>query len=234
MCPCTQTNGAHRFRVDGTGTVHASAYKDAAGNTIGATGPEGPAGPAGPAGPTGPQGPQGIPGIGLPAGTVLPFDGQTPPPGFLLCDGQAYNSGDYPELFAAIGTTWGSASNGFKVPDLRGRFLRGADDGAGMDPDVNSRVPGDPAGGTTGVGSSQADATRRPNTAFGTSVAGSHTHSVSSESWPSGVGTFELGFPGPGTVSYLNPAGDHTHQIASGGDAETRPKNAAVKFIIKY
>jgi hypothetical protein len=35
-------------------------------------------------------------------------------------------------------------------------------------------------------------------------------------------------------VCYLSPAGDHSYQVASGGDAETRPKNAAVKFIIKY
>lgn len=67
-----QTSGTTVFRVDGGGTVHASAYLDANGNPVGAQGPAGPAGPAGAAGPIGPPGPQG-PGFTLPFNTSGSF-----------------------------------------------------------------------------------------------------------------------------------------------------------------
>jgi hypothetical protein len=45
--------------------------------------------------------------------------------GWLLCDGTSYNRVDYPSLFAAISTTWGSASGStFNVPNLNAAFLR--------------------------------------------------------------------------------------------------------------
>lgn len=52
-------------------------------------------------------------------------------PGFLLCDGAVHPRLRYPKLFAAIGTLYttnGVASTAFQVPDLRGRFIRGAGD----------------------------------------------------------------------------------------------------------
>jgi microcystin-dependent protein len=53
----------------------------------------------------------------------------TVPSGWLFCDGRAYSSTDYPNLYAIIGQAYGtgdSGSNDFNVPDLRGTFLRGA------------------------------------------------------------------------------------------------------------
>lgn len=53
------------------------------------------------------------------AGGILPF-------GWLPCDGTSYLRSDYPALFAAIGTVWGSVdATHFNVPDLRGRVLVG-------------------------------------------------------------------------------------------------------------
>jgi microcystin-dependent protein len=46
-------------------------------------------------------------GGGLPVGTVIHFASATPPDGYLLCDGSFVKKGDYPDLFAVIGTTWG-------------------------------------------------------------------------------------------------------------------------------
>src|SRR3954447_20161114 len=62
------------------------------------------------------------------AGEIKHFGGATVPAGYLECDGAAISRANYPELFAAIGTTWG-AGNGattFNLPDLKtaGRFLR--------------------------------------------------------------------------------------------------------------
>ena len=54
----------------------------------------------------------------------------TLPDGFLWCDGSEYSRSEYPELFAAIGTYYGSGdgSTTFNVPDLTGRSAVGADD----------------------------------------------------------------------------------------------------------
>jgi len=53
----------------------------------------------------------------------------------LKCDGAAVSRSTYANLFSVIGTTWGvgNGSTTFNVPDLRGLFLRGFDDGAGVD-----------------------------------------------------------------------------------------------------
>lgn len=62
-------------------------------------------------------------------GSVLPFAGTTAslPVGTLLCDGASYLRADYPDLFTAIGTVWGSAdSTHFNVPDLRSVAIIGA------------------------------------------------------------------------------------------------------------
>jgi microcystin-dependent protein len=63
---------------------------------------------------------------GVPIGTILDFAGPTAPDGFLICDGSAYDSGNYPDLFAVIGTAWGGdGSPNFNVPDLRDTFTKG-------------------------------------------------------------------------------------------------------------
>ena len=61
-----------------------------------------------------------------PVGTVVAFAGNSLPSGWLWCDGSQYSRSSYPALFSAIGTTYGDASiSTFKVPDLRGQFIRG-------------------------------------------------------------------------------------------------------------
>lgn len=68
-----------------------------------------------------------------PTGAITPFAGSTIPAGWLLCDGSSVSRTQYPDLFTAIGTTWGSASGStFNVPDLRGRTLIGAGTGTGL------------------------------------------------------------------------------------------------------
>lgn len=55
--------------------------------------------------------------------------------GWLECDGSAIDRSDYAELFAAIGTKYGSGNgvSTFNIPDYRGYFLRGWDHGRGVD-----------------------------------------------------------------------------------------------------
>lgn len=66
-------------------------------------------------------------------GTVLPFAGAAAPNGRLLCYGQAVSRADYPNLFAAIGVTFGAGdgSTTFNLPDLRGRVPAGKDNMGG-------------------------------------------------------------------------------------------------------
>lgn len=72
---------------------------------------------------------------GVPPGQIANFAMSSPPAGWLKANGQAVSRVTYAALFAAIGTTWG-AGNGsttFNVPELRGEFQRGWDDGRGLD-----------------------------------------------------------------------------------------------------
>jgi microcystin-dependent protein len=64
-----------------------------------------------------------------PVARVEPYAGPTAPAGWLLCDGSAVSRTTYPQLFAAIGTTYG-AGNGsttYNLPNARGRTLVGRD-----------------------------------------------------------------------------------------------------------
>ena len=76
-----------------------------------------------------------------PSGTVIWFAANAAPTGYLKANGAAISRTTYANLFAAIGTTFGvgDGSTTFNVPDLRGEFLRGWDDGRGID---TSRVFG--------------------------------------------------------------------------------------------
>ena len=79
-------------------------------------------------GPQGPQGEKGEPGESIPIGSIIPYGNSVVPETYLLCDGQAVSRTDYPELFAIIGTSFGSGdgSTTFNVPDYRDKFVLGA------------------------------------------------------------------------------------------------------------
>lgn len=70
-----------------------------------------------------------------PAGQVAFFAGNTAPAGWLKANGAAISRTAYADLFAYLGTTFGAGDgfNTFNLPDLRGEFLRGWDDGRGVD-----------------------------------------------------------------------------------------------------
>lgn len=70
-----------------------------------------------------------------PAGTVIFYAANTAPSGYLKANGANVSRTTYAALFAAIGTTFGAGdgSTTFTLPDLRGEFPRGWDDGRGVD-----------------------------------------------------------------------------------------------------
>ena len=63
----------------------------------------------------------------LPAGIIAAWPGNTPPDGWLVCNGATISRTTYADLFAAIGTTFGAGdgTTTFKLPDYQGDFLRG-------------------------------------------------------------------------------------------------------------
>lgn len=69
-------------------------------------------------------------------GSLAFFPLSTPAPGYLPLNGQAVSRTTYAELFAYLGTTFGSGDgvSTFNLPDYRGMFPRFWDNGAGIDP----------------------------------------------------------------------------------------------------
>lgn len=168
--------------------------------------------------------PQSGPKSIFPSGFIMPTMSTLIPYGFLYCNGQAVSRILYSELFTAIGTNFG-AGNGsttFNVPDLRGYFLRGQDDGAGRDPDSTDRTNrGD---GTSGdnIGTKQNDEYK------------SHNHGVL-KIVNNSIGEFinpkiSVGTP-PAFEKYIESSTPDKNINYSGGE-ETRPKNIYVRYLI--
>ena len=70
----------------------------------------------------------------IPTGSVIPFAGETPPEGFLLCNGQEVSRITYARLFNVIKEKFG-AGNGvttFEVPNLVEKFIEGTESSVGQ------------------------------------------------------------------------------------------------------
>jgi len=150
-----------------------------------------------------------------PIGEVIMWVGplSNVPYGYLPCNGSLVQRATYPELFAICGTAFGtSSSTNFRVPDLRGRFVRGADEGSERDPDRASRTAM-ATGGATGnnIGSVQADAFE------------AHVHDINLNS---GIGSTIV------PEAQINGTAGNYNTESTGG-SETRPVNAYLNFIIK-
>ena len=63
----------------------------------------------------------------VPTGVVMPFAGDIPPEGFLLCNGQSISRTTYANLFTTIGTKYGEGDGSatFNVPNLVDKFIEG-------------------------------------------------------------------------------------------------------------
>jgi Phage Tail Collar Domain len=167
---------------------------------------------------------------GVPIGTILAYGGLVDGNakghldnyGWLVCDGETVSREDYPELFKVIGSSFGGGDGvtNFNLPDLRGRFLRGVDAGAGRDPDAKSRTAS-ADGGHTGdnVGSYQEDKFK------------AHSHSFLPKlGWQAGPLKEENNRP---RIDMSHPKGDWSVGTDESGGLETCPKNIYVNWIIK-
>ncbi len=80
----------------------------------------------------------------IPVGFVMTYPTLSIPTGYVKCNGQYLLIADFPDLYGIIGHTYDDYLNPdpllyFRVPELRGEFIRGADDGRFVD---NSPVKG--------------------------------------------------------------------------------------------
>jgi len=166
-----------------------------------------------------------------PAGVIVPFGGTSAPTGYLACQGQIVSRSTYAALFAAIGTTWnlaGESSSEFRLPDLRGAFLRGTGSNATYDMSNGNGFAGQAVG------------------SFETDQMQHHEHGLD---WFNGNGTTDFANNylakaasdgsglGNASASYTNTSViggpiSGTAGIVSTGD-ETRPFNASILYCIK-
>ena len=194
-----------------------------------------------------------VAGNSVPPGSVMPFAGEKAniPSGWLYCDGSSYaTTGEYAKLYAAIGYSCGNDGGLFRVPDLRGIFMRGADDGLGADPDADARLAQN-AGGNTGdmVGTMQ-QATinghlHGVNIPSTTSADGAHQHEHRNSAGQESTGRY-FAYGAGATVQTPNHVnsnttadGVHSHTFDVNGNTEEvggneiRPINAGVFYLIK-
>ncbi|WP_336279005.1 tail fiber protein [Bartonella sp. CB175] len=164
----------------------------------------------------------------FPSGFIATFAMQEVPGGWLLCNGATYEREDYPELFKAIGDQWGKDSDTtFKVPDFRGMFLRGFDDGRGLDPNRN-------------FANEQQDSIKSHTHDCTIEEEGEHKHdysdtNISRNQFGGPLGGRNPAFNYSPWAKETHSSGTHTHKatISSTGGEETRPVNATVVYAIK-
>lgn len=74
----------------------------------------------------------------VPIGTILSYSATTPPVGFLVCDGSEVSKTDYADLYSVIGDLYGKCTDTskFKLPDLRDKFVQGANGNLGTSKDA--------------------------------------------------------------------------------------------------
>lgn len=171
-----------------------------------------------------------------PPSEVSYFARATAPTGWLKANGAAISRTAYAALFAAIGTSFGAGDGftTFNLPDLRGEFLRGWDDGRGVDGGrtLGSAQTGELQSHAHSGSSADSGAHLHTGTAqtggahnhSATSVAaGAHDHQLNTNGVAGGtVGVIQGGLhAGSGKISSgTTTAADHVHSVSvgSGGD----------------
>jgi microcystin-dependent protein len=220
-------------------------------------------------------------GAGIPTGALIPFPTATAPTGWVKANGALLSRTTYATLFAFASAqglvtevAWaatdfgrfsvGDGSTTFRVPDLRGMFLRGLDESRGVDTARLIGVDQAAANAPHTHGITDAGHTHAVND-FGhlhggtTTSAGSHSHNVFSQGGIQGAGGSDPSFwvgniasntYGPrdtstvaahlhGITTSTNPTGITLANTATGvatqsQGTEGRPRNLAYPMFIKF
>lgn len=182
----------------------------------------------------------------LGVGAVAMYAHNNLPSGWLECNGAAVSRTLYADLFAKIGVSYGVGDgvNTFNLPDCRGEFVRGWDNGRGVDSGRS-------------LGSTQTDSFKTHAHTATTDANGLHTHETEDAYFieSSGVTGTGAGTAPNLTGNALGSAasdrdnnrllvrsvtsssqGSHSHtvNVTATGGTETRPRNIAFVYAIKY
>ena len=154
-------------------------------------------------------------GGGTETGSVIIMPVNTVPTGYLECDGSAISRTTYADLFTVISTTYGSGdgSTTFNIPDLRGEFIRGWDNGRGQDSGRS-------------IGTSQSDAFQGHHHSYryyNQFLAGGGSKTDDMPQSPNSTSNNRVTTP-------ISDGSNGTPRTAN----ETRPKNIAMMYCIKY
>lgn len=165
-------------------------------------------------------------------GTMIIWPKNTPPTGYLECNGASVLRATYPALFSICGTTFGSVDGThFTLPDMRGYFPRGWDNGAGVDP---ARTFGSTQAGAFASHTHTANVTdpgHVHHSSVGFSEKGGSGNGDAYSDSQGGSTPVGSGDPGGGTQSSVT--GITVANVNTGG-TETRPINLALMFCIKF
>ncbi|GAB0674017.1 phage tail protein [Escherichia coli] len=150
-------------------------------------------------------------GSALPVGVPVPWPSATPPTGWLKCNGAPFSAEEYPELAKVYPTN--------KLPDLRGEFIRGWDDGRGVDTGRTLlSAQGDAIRNITGsINNTGASSTGAPVSATGVFTARTQN--------------FDSVTSGPEVLPIRSFDMDISSQVPTA--SENRPRNIAFNFLVR-
>ncbi|ENH0087502.1 tail fiber protein [Escherichia coli] len=146
-------------------------------------------------------------GSALPVGVPVPYPLATPPTGWLKCNGSSFNLTSYPALAAVFPTG--------VLPDLRGEFIRGWDDGRGVDSE-------------RALLSAQGDAIRNINGAI-TDVRFNPSAAANGAFTMANLGSASSDSSGTGFAKRVTFNASDSVPTAS----ENRPRNIAFNYIVR-
>ncbi|MCK4787917.1 MAG: tail fiber protein [Desulfobacteraceae bacterium] len=148
-----------------------------------------------------------------PAGTIMAYSSDRIPDNWLECNGYQYDRVRYAALFAAIGIQFGAGDGltTFNIPDLRGEFIRGLDHEGNVDPDTG-RV----------IGSSQVDQIQ------------DHFHKYNDSTAYNPVKAYSVFMDQTALSEVSDQERDSGPAMVARTGTETRPRNVALMYCIKY
>ncbi len=180
---------------------------------------------------------------GVPTGSVFCMAVATVPTGYKECNGDAVSRTTFSALFAVIGTQYGAGdgSSTFNLPDLRGEFVRGFDNGKGTDSGRS-------------IGQFQAEDNKAHNhsaSSSSTQSQSSHNHqynishvtTASVTQRTAGIADQRMCLiditgashpAGTTRTANANLGGISTTTTIANAGSENRPRNIAMMYIIKF
>lgn len=148
-------------------------------------------------------------GSALPVGVPVPWPSATPPTGWIKCNGAPFTASEYPKLAQAYPS--------LKLPDLRGEFIRGWDDGRGVD-----------SGRVVLTGQSQSVQQHTHDLAMAYSSESGYKDKLGA-----GPNSDRIPIKDMINVTTYNGSGGFYLKANDSTGAETRPRNLAFNYIVR-